>query len=330
MTKRSVTMSDVARQLGISRSAVSFALNNEAQVSRETRERVIAKAAELGYRPNAGARALAGQKTDLFGLVTDIVSTPFAGDLIAGAQEWFWGHGKSLLIAGTATPERPDARSIEMMLEHRVGGIMIATTWNRAIDVPAALENVPVVLVHCFDALGERPSIIPDEEQGGREAAQMLLARGRRRIAMINLPEDLVAAQGRRLGFEKALVAAGMAIDPASIVTSGPEPDSAYDVARALLAAGDIDGVFCANDRIAMGTYDAARDLGLRIPEDLSIVGFDNQETIAKYLRPALSTVALPFREMGRRGAELLTRASEDIDRKKIVISCPPIARNSV
>ncbi|MEI2268725.1 LacI family DNA-binding transcriptional regulator [Microbacterium sp. No. 7] len=323
-------MSDVARQLGISRSAVSFALNNEAQVSRETRERVIAKAAELGYRPNAGARALAGQKTDLFGLVTDIVSTPFAGDLIAGAQEWFWNHGKSLIIAGTATPERPDARSIEMMLEHRVGGIMIATTWNRPIEVPASLAGVPVVLVHCFDASGERPSVIPDERQGGREAARMLLARGRRRLAMINLPDDMIAAQGRLRGFEDALAAAGIELVGSRVVTSGAEADEAYEVAHALLSSGDIDGVFCANDRIAMGTYDAARDLGLSIPGDLSVVGFDNQETIAKYIRPALSTVALPFREMGRRGAALLTRSPDELDHTKVVVPCPPIVRNSV
>ncbi|WP_218123586.1 MULTISPECIES: LacI family DNA-binding transcriptional regulator [unclassified Microbacterium] len=323
-------MSDLARDLGISRSAVSFALNNESQVSRETRERVIAKAAELGYRPNAGARALAGQKTDLFGLVTDIVSTPFGGDLIAGAQEWFWSHGKSLLIAGTSTPERPDARSIEMMLEHRVGGILLATTWNRAIELPSSLAHVPVVLVHCFDARGERPSVLPDEVEGGRAAAQMLIDAGRRRIAMINLPPDMVAARGRRHGFEDALTNAGIEADRDLIVTSGPEADSAYLAAHDLLSRHEVDGVFCANDRIAMGTYDAARDLGLAIPRDLAVVGFDNQEIIASYLRPALSTVALPFREMGRRGAELLTRTHDGDHLEQIVVPCPPIVRDSV
>lgn len=137
MTERPVTMSDVARELGLSRAAVSFAFNNETQVSSETRRRVHEKAAEMGYRPNASARALAGQRTDLFGLLTDIISTPFGGDLIAGAQDSFWRHGKSLIISGTARIDRPDSRSIEMMLEHRVGGIIVATTWNRMVE-PAA------------------------------------------------------------------------------------------------------------------------------------------------------------------------------------------------
>jgi len=330
MTDRPVTMSDVARHLGLSRSAVSFAFNDEGQVSAETRQRVREKAAELGYRPNAGARALAGQQTDLFGLVTDIVSTPFGGDLIAGAQDWFWRHGKSLIIAGTSRIDRPDARSIEMMLEHRVGGIIVATTWNRSIELPAALNGVPLVLVHCFDPQGRYSSVLPDEEQGGHDGTRMLLAAGRRRVAFINLPGDLVAASGREAGYRRALTEAGISVDPSLIVASGPDAEDAYAVALKLLSEHPLDGVFCANDRIAMGTYEAARELGLRIPEDLSVVGFDNQEIIAKSLRPALSSVALPFREMGERGAQLLMDAADGQPPVNLVLSCPPIARGSV
>ena len=330
MTKRPVTMSDVARDLGLSRSAVSFAFNDENQVSAETRDRVRERAAQLGYRPNAGARALAGQRTDLFGLVTDIVSTPFGGDLIAGAQDWFWEHGKSLIIAGAAHIERPDARSIEMMLEHRVGGIIVATTWNRPIELPASLDGVPVVLVHCFDRLGRYSTVIPDEESGGHAGAQMLLESGRRRIGFINLPGELVAATGREAGFRRAMSEAGIPVDPALIVSSGAEAEDGYAAALDLLRSNAIDGLFCANDRIAMGAYEAARELGLRIPADLSIVGFDNQEIIAKSLRPALSSVALPFREMGERGAQLLMDAANGEAPAHIVVPCPPVPRDSV
>lgn len=330
MTKRPVTMSDVARDLGLSRSAVSFAFNDENQVSAETRDRVRERAAELGYRPNAGARALAGQRTDLFGLFTDIVSTPFGGDLITGAQDWFWRHGKSLIIAGAAHIERPDARSIEMMLEHRVGGIIVATTWNRPIELPVSLDGVPVVLVHCFDPLGRYSTVLPDEVNGGYSATSMLLEANRRRVAFINLPSDLVAAAGREAGYRRAMADAGIAVDPTLMVRSGPEAEDGYRVAIDVLRDRDIDGLFCANDRIAMGAYEAARELGLRIPEDVSIVGFDNQEIIAGSLRPGLSSVALPFREMGERGAELLMNAAAGEPPSHVTVACPPVARNSV
>jgi LacI family transcriptional regulator len=330
MPDRPVTMSDVARALGLSRAAVSFAFNNETQVSAETRKRVFEKAAELGYRPNAGARALAGQRTDLFGLLTDIVSTPFGGDLIAGAQDSFWRNDKSLIIAGASRIDRPHIRSIEMMLEHRVGGIIVATTWNRAIELPPALDGVPVVLVHCFDTHGRHSTVLPDEEQGGYAGTRMLLAAGRRRVAFVNLPSDLVAAGGRERGYRRALAEAGIPFDPALVVSSGPDAQDAYGVVHALLGGNSVDGLFCANDRIAMGAFEAARELNLRIPEDLSVVGFDNMEIIAKSLRPALSTVALPFREMGERGAELLMDIADGAPPAHLVLSCPPVPRDSV
>jgi LacI family transcriptional regulator len=283
-----VTMSDVARQLGLSRSAVSFALNNEAQVSDKTR-----------------------------------------AHLIAGAQETFWHHGKSLIIAGTTTPETPDERSIDLMLEHRVGGIMFATTTNRAITLPSVLDGIPIVLVHCFDPSGRHASVIPDEERGGFSATSLLLERGRRRIGMINLRADLPAAEGRKAGYLAALRAAGVEPEPEWIVEGGAESDAGYAAAVRLLSSQRLDGLFCANDRLAMGAYDAARDLGIGIPTDLSVVGFDNQEIIARYVRPALSTVALPFREMGRIGAEIMMQDPDD-DPATVIVDCPVVTRNSV
>jgi LacI family transcriptional regulator len=323
-----VTMMDVARQLGLSRAAVSFALNNEDQVSDETRQRVIAMARELGYRANAGARGLARRTTDLFGFVTDIVTTPFAGDLIAGAQEAFWMHGKSLILAGTANPDSPDERSIELMLEHRVGGIILATAANRMITVPAALDAIPVVLVHCFDESGVRPSIVPDEELGGFSATSLLLERQRKRIGMINLDPALPAAVGRKAGYLRALISAGIDPDPRWVINAGADGDKAYEAAKRLVSDSGVDGLFCANDRIAMQAYDAVRELGLRIPEDVSIVGFDNQVIIAEHLRPALTTVALPFYEMGRIGAEMMMGLH--VGDAKVVVECPVIKRSSV
>ncbi|MFT4109102.1 LacI family DNA-binding transcriptional regulator [Propionicimonas sp.] len=330
-------MSDIARRVGLSRSAVSFALNNENQVSEETRLRVVAAAAELGYRPNASARSLASSSTELFGLVTDIVTTPFAGDLIAGAQDAFWSKGKSLLIVGTDHPDRPEKRSLEMMLEHRVGGIMVATTYNRPIKVPKALDGTSVILVHCFDAAGLRPSVVPDEELGGYTATKMLLDAGRRSLGMINLDPDLPAARGRHEGYLRALGELGIQPRPSVVVSAGADADGGYEAAKQLLSTQRLDGLFCANDRLAMGAYQAAGELGLSIPQDISVVGFDNQEVIARFLRPALSTVALPFREMGRIGAELLMQSEAEPAHPEdgrpvaqVVVPPPPVPRASI
>jgi DNA-binding LacI/PurR family transcriptional regulator len=200
----------------------------------------------------------------------------------------------------------------------------------RPIALPAALDGVPVVLVHCFDEQGRYSSVLPDEEQGGYDGTRLLLDAGRRRVGFINLPPELVAAEGRETGYRRALEEAGVAVDPSLVVASGPDAEDAYGVALGLLQRGNVDALFCANDRIAMGAYEAARELGLRIPEDLSIVGFDNMEIIAKSLRPGLSSVALPFREMGERGAQLLMDAAEGESPSRVVLPCPVVRRDSV
>ncbi|MEV4687435.1 LacI family DNA-binding transcriptional regulator [Microbacterium sp. LWH3-1.2] len=334
-TRRAVTMADVARHAGVSRSAVSFVLNDRRSVSiaEDTRDRVLAAAAELGYRPNAGARALAKKQSDWYGLVTEIVTAPFAVDIIKGAQDRALVDEKYLLIASTESDPAVETAAIERLLEQRVEGLIYAATWHRAVELPEVAREVPTVLVNCFDAEGRYPAVVPDERTGGRRATERLLAAGHRRIGFINLDPDIPAAVGRLSGYHEVLQEAGIAADANLEISGHATADGGYDAASALLDLTDPPtAIFCANDRMAMGAYDAIKERGLRIPHDVAVVGFDNQELIAGYLRPGLTTVALPFETMGALGVELLAGmiAGQSTGTGTVTVDCPLLERASV
>ena len=332
---RTVTMQDVAREAGVSRPAVSFVLNgtNTASVGDETRRRIIDAAARLGYRPNAAARALAQQRSDWIGFVTEIVTAPFAVDIIKGAQDRALQDGRYLFIASTESDPELESAAIERLLEQRVEGLIYAATWHRGVDVPALAHEIPTVLVNCFDNAGALPAIVPDEVAGGRRAAARLLSAGHQRIGLVNLDPDTPAAIGRREGLRQVLADADLEIAPELEAIGHATADGGYLAASELLDLADRPtALFCANDRMAMGAYDAIKERGLRIPDDIAVVGFDNQELIAAYLRPALTTIALPFEEMGSRGVDLLASitAGESTATATVTVDCPLLERSSV
>lgn len=221
-----VTMSDVARRAGVSRTTVSFVLNDKpgATIPDETRRRILKAIDELGYRPNAGARALAANRSGWFGLITEIVTGPFAAEVITGAQSRAWGDRRFLLIAASEGDPAQEAAALDQMLEHRVEGLLYATTWHRAVSLPKAAREVPTVLVNCYDAAGELPCILPDEVSGGYKATRRLLDAGHTRIGFINLDPAIPAAIGRRDGYERALREAGITPTPPSSSPAGPPP----------------------------------------------------------------------------------------------------------
>ena len=225
---RNVTMRDVAREAGVSRTAVSFVLagRDDTSVSAETRDRILEAVRQLGYRPNAGARALAVQRSGLVGLITEIVTAPFAVDIIKGAQEAAWEERKFLLIASSEDRADMAEAAVEKLLEQRVEGLLYAATWHRAVQVPETALEVPTVLVNCFDAEGRFPSVVPDEIGGGRRATERLIAAGHERIGFVNLDPGIPAAVGRLKGYRVALAEAGIEPDPHLVVSGHATADS--------------------------------------------------------------------------------------------------------
>jgi LacI family transcriptional regulator len=327
----------VARQAGVSATSVSFVLNDvpDVNIPLETRNRIRAAAAELGYRPNAAAKLLRTSRSHTIGFITDeIASTPFAVDIIRGAQDAAWEYGKVLIIVNTGRNEAIMASAIETMLERRVEGLIYAAMFHQVVDVRLPAPEVPVVLLDCVSADPSLASVVPDEVGGGYTATEVLLRAGHRRIGFINLRPDIPASIGRLQGYRQALAAYGVPFDPALVRnTSETDHDEGYDHAKELMGRADPPtALFCGNDRTAMTVYDALKELGLRIPRDVAVVGFDNQELIAAHLRPPLSTVALPHYEMGRWSVEYLIRAGEreDVAPVRHVMPCPYVARASV
>ena len=331
-----VTMAEVAAKAGVSSTTVSFVLSDRpgAAISEETATRVRSAAAELGYRYNAAARALALSRTHLVGVVTDVVTSPFAGDAILGAQARAWDSGLQVLIATSVVHQGTlDPAPFDMLMGRQIDGLAVIMTSHSRLRLPESVRSLPVVLVNSADEDGIVPAVIPDEEAGGRDATEHLLAAGHRRIAMINLESDAIAAIDRRAGYTEALRTAGIQLDP-ELVHEGPaDAHHGYDAMRELLNLEQPPtAVFCATDRIAMGAYDAIKESGLSIPGDLSVIGFDDQQILTEFLRPELTTMRLPFREMADRAIELLARQLVDplfaIESERM--RCPLIERSSV
>lgn len=333
---RSPTIGDVARLAGVSPTTVSFVLNDVAGsgISEATTTRVRASARELRYRPNATARLLRTDRSHTIGFVTDeIASTPFAGDVIKGAQEAAWEAGKILMIVNTGENREIESSAVGMMLERRVEGIIHAAMYHRVVRPPADSREVPTVLLNCYSEDDLWPSVVPDEVAGGRTATEALLDKGHERVGFINLPPGLPAAAGRLQGYKRALDASGLPFDDALVGCGDGTARGGYRLAAGLMRAPEPPtAIFCGNDQTAMGAYEALKERGLRIPEDVAVVGFDNQEIIAAHLRPALSTVALPHHEMGRWAVEYLIdeAARGETPPTRRAIACPYVERESV
>lgn len=327
-------MDDIARRVGVSRTTVSFVLNDrsDVSVSPSTRKRIREAAAELGYRPHAGARALATQRSGLIGMVTEIVTSPFGPEIIKGAQDAAWRSGKFLLIAASEGDPELERTAIERFLEQRVEGLIFASSTHVEMALPPSLDGVPTILVHATDREGLVPSIVPDEEGGGARATRCLLEAGHRRIGLLNLGWGTLAARGRHDGYLRALTEQGVDYDPDIVAHGGGTADDGYEMTTRILdLRHPPTALFCATDRMAMGAYEAIKERGLSIPRDVAVVGFDDQELIAGFLRPKLTTVALPFDSMGSQAVSLLAAltAREHVPPRTLV-HCPLVQRDSV
>ena len=334
------SMKDVAELAGVSSTTVSFVINQapNTNIPEETQARVWEAVRKLNYRPNVMARGLRVQKTHTIGFISDeVATTPFAGRMLQGAQDLAWEHNYLLLLINTGGNQEMKQVAVDTLLDRQVDGIIYATMYHRAVHPPENVREVPTVLLDCYTDDAALPSVVPDEMKGGREATEHLLAKGHRRIAYIGDADPVTAQRLRLAGYRQALAAAGASFDDALVRTGTSAPAGGYDCAMELLQLDPWPtALFCFNDRMAMGAYDAVRKLGLRIPDDVAIVGYDNHEIIAGHLHPGLTTMQLPHAAMGRWAVahllDLLQAKSASTDQKPVqhMIDCPLIERASV
>lgn len=322
MTRR-VTLADVARAAGVSSSTASLVLSGrgpELRISTVVQDRVRAAATELGYRPNIVSVGLRKGSTRTLGLVSDTVATSqMAGDMIKGAIEAARDHGYMLFIGETEGDPALESGLLDAMLDRRVDGILLTSMFTRTRAVPDALERLPTVLLNTLPAGDTRaPAVVPDEIEAGRAAARLLLDAGHRDIHLVgagpgphDVAPDTVAGAERLTGIREVLADAGLT--PASGHPCGDWlPPQGWAATRRLLEHHPRPrAIVCFNDRLAFGTYQALQEAGLRIPQDVSVLSFDNYP-MADWLRPGVSSFAIPHEELGRQAVELLLREIAD------------------
>ncbi|MBN9106492.1 MAG: LacI family DNA-binding transcriptional regulator [Propionibacteriaceae bacterium] len=310
MAKRA-TLTDVARLAGLSPTTVSMVLNERpnSRLSEDAAERVRAAAAKLNYRPNPAARGLRLGKTRTVGFISDEVTiTRYASAMIRGLLEVAEERDHTVLISESGRRADRIASALELMLDRQADGIVFGLMGAKQIDVPV-IADVPVVLSNARSASG-LPCVLPDEFRAGFEAAHYLLERGHRRIAFIGRSEALldpvlsVTIGARYAGLDAALAESGIEFVH-QVDGRFWEPDLGYAGAQEVFQRTEVTAIIAANDRVAFGVYQAAQERGLRIPDDLSVVSFDD-EYLASYLRPQLTTMQIPYLDMGRVAMELV------------------------
>jgi LacI family transcriptional regulator len=330
-----VSIKDVAKHAGTSFKTVSRVINHDPAVRDETRARVQASIDELNYRPNTAARMMRNQKSGVIGFISDeVVTQPYAGELLLGAQEVASEHNKVLMVVNIERNRRRQQQALDMLLERRVEGLVFASYYHREIEVPAELRTVPSVLLNCFDAQAQLASFVPDDAQAGFDATQLLIDQGHKRIALISLDPAIVAAKLRLAGYRRALQQAGLAFDAALVVQGEEEPGMVPGNCNAETAVATLmaleprpTAIVCGKDELAMQVYFLLLRYDIRIGHEMALTSFDNQRLIAPNLSPGLTTMALPHLEMGRAALRHLFSAEADNSTRLIPFSV--IARES-
>ncbi len=329
-------MTDVALEAGCSQATVSFVLNKApgVKISNETRARVIAAAVKLAYAPPTFAhlepRPSATHSDPVGFLVDQLATSPEAVVAIDGARAACWEDGRIVLSTQTSNDLETEREAIRVLTRQPLAGLIYMTIFTRKVTLPAELLalGVPIVLLNCYDEAGQLPSVLPAETAGGRRATQHLIDHGHRRIGMITGEPWMQAARDRQKGYRQALAAAGIGFDAALVRRGNWSPSSGYDGTQALLALPEPPtAIFCQNDRMAVGCYEALKEAGLHIPQDMSVVGFDDEE-ISRHLHPRLTTLILPHRAMGGWAAKRLATGAGGAAR--VELECTLVTRSSV
>lgn len=305
-TPAAVTVLDVARAAGVSPSTVSRILNGTARVAADKRAAVEAAIAKLNFRPNLFARSLKTGTTMTVGIVTQDVESPFYGRAMKGIEEGLSGSGYAPIIVSGHWNAKEEAERVELLMARRIDGLIILTGHLSDEQVRAFALHQPVVATGRQVDGPQLRSCQLDQEMGGYLATRHLINLGHRRIAHITGPQDHDDAQQRLAGYRRALQEAGLAADPALVVQGDfMESGGLMAMSRLIDSGESFTAVFAANDQSAYGARMALYRRGVRVPDDVSVVGFDDLPASA-YLTPPLTTVRQPIYEVGLYAARTL------------------------
>jgi LacI family transcriptional regulator len=335
MEKRA-TMLEVGELAGVSQATVSLVLNGvpNARVSKATRRRVLDAAETLGYRRGKAHPVPEGRKRVIGLFIDEVSTTPFSAQFIEGARDEAALQDVSVATFCTRSDPALEQAAIDLLVSQKTIGVIYTSLITRQLVVPEMFSALPLVLLNCYERKLRYPTVVPGDIVGGYVATEALLKAGHRRIAHLAGESFIEASVDREQGFRQAMADWKVPVEESLVSLGGWTLRHGRERALALLSRSDRPtAVFCFNDRMAIGCYEAARSLGLRIPQDVSIMGFDDED-LSGFLDPGLSTMVLPHDEMARWAVGQLLDGYDSADQderlQKIKIECEFVERASI
>ncbi len=328
------TMKDLAKLAGVSTSTVSHVINKTRFVSDEIAERVNKAAQELNYAPSALARSLKMNRTKTIGMLMTTSTNPFFGEVVKGVERNCYQQGYNLILCNTEGDHQRMKASINTLLQKRVDGIilMCSTLVGERIEEFQRYPDIPVVVMDWGPMLFSSDKIQDNSLLGGYIATKHLIDNGHTQIGCITGPLNHHQAQMRYEGYKRALRESQLTINPDWVIESNFECQGGYDSFYKLLNKGILpSALFVCNDMMAMGVINAANENNLKIPQDLSLVGYDDIH-IAKFMSPALTTIHQPKYRLGEAAVKtLLKKIDKESDQPEVIQLEPTLSiRKSV
>lgn len=326
------TILEVAKKARVSPTTVSHVVNNTRYVSDEVRERVLAAVAELGYRPNALARSLRRGETKTLGLILPDSANPFFAEIARAVEAAAFGQGYSVILCNTEGDPDKETLYTDVLAKKQVDGLIFVTTGDNSLAIQDALsQNLPIVVVDRDPQTLKTDLVLTDNRQAGYLAAIHLIQLGHKRIGCIMGPSKVTPSAARVTGYTDAMNEHGLTVEPNWLIRGEFHPDSGYQAALELLKQPNpVTAILACNDMMAIGVLRAAYDVGLRVPELLSIIGIDNID-LAAYTTPPLTTIDQPKYAIGKAAFELLVERilHNDLPTRRLTLQPSLIIRNS-
>lgn len=328
-----VTILDIAREAGVSRTTVSRILNNSPHVDEKTREKVLNVIKELNYKPNSVARNLRKRETKLIAVLIPNISNSFFGKMVQGMEDIAVRSGYNIILCNTQDDCDREMTYIRMLEQKQVDGVILTALRNPIEAVKPYLQYGPIIFASEYLDDNILPAVCIDNIRAAREATEHLIMLGHKRIAFINGPENIIICRDRKTGYLQALKHSEIVVDEDLIYHSDFTIEGGYNCIKNILKLGHRPtAVFAANDEMAVGAIKALKEEGFHIPKDMAIIGFDNVK-ISTVVEPNLTTIAQPIYDIGMKTVELLLRCLKDgvgdIETRRVILESKLCIRQS-
>jgi len=327
------SIKDVAREAGVSIATVSRVLNDIDVVNEDTKKKVKDAIKKLSYRPNIVARSLKTQKSSTIGIIIPDISNQFYPEIVRGCEDVANIYNYNIMLCNADLDVDKEMESLRILKEKMIDGViyMSNSIENNVISLIKELE-MPIVLVETTDTEGIFPSVTIDNVMAAADAVKYLINKGNKKIAYVGTTIDKINALTKRyIGYKKGLEESGIDLVEELTYFGGVKARDGYRGINTILdKVNEIDGVFCASDEIAMGVINALRDRGIKVPEDIDVMGFDDIYS-ASVFYPKLTTIAQPMYDMGSVSMRMLIKSINDlpVDEKHFVLPYKIVERDS-